>query len=72
MRTILAVSLLACLAGCAGDPRSLGITGPGVPAPPVQTDEDANGGLTNGPDIGTTYRPGMQPGTGGGRFWGYN
>jgi hypothetical protein len=68
---LIAFLLLACLAGCAGDPRSYGITGPAERMPPARPDDATvdQPGLQAQP---STYGPSMQPTTGSGRFWGYN
>ena len=60
----LSLALLLCLAGCSGDPSSLGITGPGTVELPKSRQEALPGG-----DI---YPRDMQPNTGNGKYWGYN
>jgi hypothetical protein len=67
--------LLLPLAGCAGGPQALGITGPrdsslGTTAapPPGQDPLDS----PNAFQSGTRYSPSTGPTTGSGRYWGYN
>jgi len=66
---------LLLLAGCAGGPAALGITGPHgstlgtAPAPRPGTDPLDN---PNALQSGVRYGPSMAPTTGGGRFWGYD
>jgi hypothetical protein len=73
MRAIGTLGLLLLLAGCAGDPRSLGITGPGpqdVPKPPV---DDGNNYQAGAPQTGSGYSATYGgPTTGSTGFWGYN
>ena len=63
------------LAGCAGGPGALGITGPQgstlLAQPPAQPAEDP---LENPNTLqsGVRYGPGPGPTTGGGHFWGYD
>lgn len=62
--------LVLALAGCGGDPASLGITGAGVtqfPPDPGQTS-----GVVASPTSGDRYDPSAGPNTGAGKFWGYN
>jgi hypothetical protein len=72
--TLLLMVLLA-LAGCAGGPQALGITGPGgsslgtTAAPPPGQDPMDN---PNTFQSGTRYSPSSGPTTGSGRYWGYN
>jgi hypothetical protein len=77
MRVALAFGLLlaVAVAGCSGDPRSFGITGPGVQAvvPPAAAATGADTSPTPGaPTSGTYYGPSNGPITGGSGFWGYN
>lgn len=72
------LALLLLLAGCAGGPQALGITGPqgesAKPQPPPGAEAAPVDPLDN-PDImqsGGRYGPGYVPTTGGGSFWGYN
>ena len=73
MRALLVLTAVTCLAACAGDPRSYGITGPGTgPAPaaqPMGMDADQVPGV---PTYGTFYGPTNTPMTGASGFWGYN
>ncbi|WP_428483490.1 hypothetical protein [Rhodopila sp.] len=68
------IMCLIVLSSCSGDPRSLGITGPGTQAatpPPSSTLEDTTG--TPGvPTSGSFYGPSRGPVTGASGFWGYN
>jgi len=74
-RVTLFLLLLLPLAGCAGGPEALGITGP----------QGSNLGTTFGPapgedpldspnafQSGTRYSPSTGPTTGSGHYWGYN
>jgi len=74
-RAMLLLLLPLLLAGCAGGPRALGITGP----------QGSNLGTTPGPapgedpldspnafQSGTRYSPSSGPTTGSGHYWGYN
>jgi hypothetical protein len=72
--TLLLLVLFA-LAGCAGGPQALGITGPRdsslgttPPPPPGQDPLDS----PNTFQSGTRYSPSTGPTTGSGRYWGYN
>lgn len=76
MRRVLPVPLLLLLlAGCAGGPRALGITGPQgssfgtAPGPPTGGDPLDNPSAL---ESGTRYAPSIAPTTGSGRYWGYN
>jgi hypothetical protein len=77
MLRILMLLTLAGLTACSGDPRSLGITGPGVNPPPAQQnaspfaeDTGAAPGLpTSGSFYGPTNNGPVTPSSG---FWGYN
>ncbi len=67
--------LLLPLAGCAGGPQALGITGPrgsslGTTAPPPAGQDPLDS--PNSFQSGTRYSPSSGPTTGSGRFWGYN
>jgi hypothetical protein len=74
MRIAVVLGYLILLTACSGDPRSLGITGPGVqPAPAVvpldAPDSDTAPGVsTSGPLYGPTNRPT----SGSSGFFGYN
>ncbi len=70
------LAVLLALAACAGDPRSLGITGPGK-APASATVDTPGAGLpgTDMPDplqSGSRFAPSVVPTTSGGRYWGYD
>jgi hypothetical protein len=74
MRALFGLIGLFALAACSGDPRSLGITGPGTPTAPA---DSAPAGLDStpapgAPTSGTYYGPTNRPVTGGSGFWGYN
>ena len=72
MRALLGFCLLACLAACSGDPKSFGITGPGlqpVPQPEVDTGNNVTPGV---PQSGTFYGPTNGAVTGQSGYWGYN
>jgi hypothetical protein len=71
MRHALMLGVLLALAGCAGSPADLGITGPTPPAPPQGFDDGTveRPGL---PDAGAGYGPSVTPSTGGGRYFNYN
>jgi hypothetical protein len=60
---LLICPVLLSLAGCAADPKALGITGPGQLAQPRPATEVMPGGDLAAPDM---------PNSGNGRFWGYN
>jgi len=70
-RRALTLGVLFALAGCAGSPADLGITGPAAPLPPEQPDDGTveRPGL---PDAGAGYGPSIRPGTGSGRYFNYN
>ena len=74
LRMVTVLCLCGLLAGCAGGPQSLGITGPGptgatTPQPYVAADPaESVESLGNA----ARYAPNMVPTTGGGRYWGYN
>ena len=77
MRYILYILPMIALAACSADPRSLGITGPGVnPPPPPQNASpfDRDTGASPGvPSAGSFYGPTNNGGmTGQSGFWGYN
>lgn len=67
--------ILLPLAGCAGGPQTLGITGPrgtdpaALPGPPPGEDPLDN---PNAFQSGTRYSPSSGPSTGAGNYWGYN
>jgi len=69
MRAAVLIAMLA-LAGCAGSPESLGITGPAPLSPPPAADDSViqKPGV---PDTGG-YGPSLVPSTGGGRYFNYN
>jgi hypothetical protein len=75
MRVALAFGLVLVLAACSGDPRSFGITGPGVQTV-TQPDAAPTGADTSptpgAPTSGSYYGPSNGPITGGSGFWGYN
>ena len=60
----LVIPLLLCVAGCSGDPSTVGITGPGQIEAPKPRDEVVPGG--------DPIMPQARPDTGSGKFWGYN
>lgn len=66
------LAALIALAGCSGDPKALGITGPGVqPVEPAQGLLPTDNG-TGAPQAGTFYGPTVGPTRGPSGFWGYN
>jgi hypothetical protein len=73
MRPHLILLATLALAACSGDPRSLGITGPGTTpaasAEPAGMDSTPSPGA---PSTGTYYGPTNRPVTGASGFWGYN
>jgi hypothetical protein len=70
MRAALLIAVLG-VAGCNDSPASLGITGPGAPAPlPVIDDSVINGPTT--PDTGVVYGPSIGPVQSSGRYFNYN
>jgi hypothetical protein len=71
MRRVPALCVLLVLAGCAGSPADLGITGPAPPVPAPLPDDSTvdRPGL---PDAGAGYGPSVTPSTGGGRYYNYN
>ena len=71
MRFIILSLIKLLLSACGADPRSLGITGAVVPAPPADPGESQTG-IPNAPLTGTEYAPNLAPNTGAGKFWGYN
>ncbi len=74
MRAISLLAVLACgiLTACSGDPRSLGITGPGVQAVPPPEADPGNATPAGVTQSGTTYGPSYGPVRGPTGFWGYN
>ena len=75
MRVVVLFGFLAALAGCSGDPRSYGITGPGNEPEPVAPTPDATPDTSPTPGVTTTgpmYGPTGGPSTGNSGFWGYN
>jgi hypothetical protein len=66
--------LLVALTACAGDPRALGITGPGHQPAQAETPSGLYPGDSTGDEslTGERYAPSMIPTTSGGRYWGYN
>ncbi len=66
----LALLLPLAMAACAGNPKALGITGPGDAAlvPPAG---DSNTGATDLLQDTNPYAPAMVPTTEGGRYWNY-
>lgn len=72
MRTVMLAAILI-LAGCSGDPRSYGITGPGQqPAPTPGVSSGALPADPGVPTTGTYYGPSVTPMQGSSGFWGYN
>ncbi len=72
MRDLMVVCLLLALAGCAGSPESLGITGPAPPQPSAPTDDDSTIGIPGIP-ASNGYGPSIVPPTGTtGHFFNYN
>jgi hypothetical protein len=72
MRTIGTLGLLLLLAGCVGDPKSLGITGPGARPVPQPEADTGNSYQMGSPQTGTGYGPSYGQSTGSSGFWGYN
>lgn len=70
-RPIVLLGLLL-LAGCAGSPTDLGITGPGVQPLPPPVDDDNLNQPPGVRDPGTGYGPSVLPGITNGRFFNYN
>ncbi len=75
MRLLFILGCFGFLAACSGDPKALGITGPGLqttprPSPAFGEDTGANPGA---PISGTYFGPSNNgPVTGASGFWGYN
>jgi hypothetical protein len=69
---ILVCLTCAVLTGCSGDPRSLGITGPGVQTVQPPPTDPGNGVPTGVPAAGTSYGSFYGPTGGQTGFWGYN
>jgi hypothetical protein len=69
---IAALLLLFGLAACTGNPRALGITGPGLPQPAEAAEPVAPETVPEPTYGGGRYAPGMVPDAGSGRYWGYN
>jgi len=63
---------LLLLAGCAGSPADMGITGPGVQPLPQPMDDDNLNQAPGVHDPGTGYGPSVLPGVQSGRFFNYN
>jgi hypothetical protein len=75
MRTLAILAFLICgvLAACSGDPKSLGITGPGIHTVPPPDADPGNGIPTGSPVAGTSYGgDSYGPTRGQTGFWGYN
>jgi hypothetical protein len=74
-RLTLLLLLVLPLAGCAGGPQALGITGPrgsslGTTAGPQPGEDPLDS--PNAYQAGTRYSPSSGPTTGSGHYWGYN
>ena len=74
-RVTLPLLLLLLLAGCAGGPQALGITGPqgsslGTTPGPSPGEDPLDS--PNAFQSGTRYSPSTSPTTGSGHYWGYN
>jgi hypothetical protein len=75
MRVFAILCVLSCagLAACSSDPRSFGITGPGVHTVAEPQADPGNGYSAGVPQSGTTYGPTYGGPSGGSTgFWGYN
>jgi hypothetical protein len=75
MRVAMLFASLSLLAGCAGGPRTLGITGPDGGKPPQTVQPEPSGDPFDNPETlqsGTRYGPNYAPTSGGGHYWGYN
>ena len=73
MRAIGMLGLLLLLAGCADDPKSLGITGPGPQTVPKPPEDTGNSYQMGAPTTSNGYAPSYNgPTTGPTGFWGYN
>jgi hypothetical protein len=70
-RLIVLLGLLL-LAGCAGSPTDLGITGPGVQPLPAPIDDDNLNQAPGVHDPGNGYGPSVMPSPQSGRFFNYN
>lgn len=72
-RRLLPLAAACLLAACSGDPRALGITGPGASAaPPPPPQEQGESAPLGAPQVGTPYGISIAPTTGTSGFWGYN
>ena len=74
MRAIALLAVLACgiLAACSGDPKSLGITGPGVRVESPPNADPGDGVAAGFQPAGTSYGTSIAPTRGQTGFWGYN
>jgi hypothetical protein len=71
MHTLILLLALG-LVGCSASPASLGITGPGAPAPPPAAPDDSTIGSPGIPDPGASYGPSIGPAPSSGRYFNYN
>ena len=74
-RVTLPLLLLLLLAGCAGGPQALGITGPQGSSLGTTPGPSPGEDPLDSPDAfqsGTRYSPSARPTTGSGHYWGYN
>lgn len=69
---LLSVAAILLLAGCAGDPGAMGITGPGTQAVPAPARNDGEASSLGATQAGTYYGASTGPTTGTHGFWGYN
>ncbi len=74
MRTSVLLIVLIGLAACSGDPKAMGITGPGPQAAPVapSLDEDGGNPIPGVSTTGSQYAPSIGPIKGNTGFYGYN
>jgi hypothetical protein len=74
MRTSVLIIVLFGLAACSGDPKAMGITGPGPQAAPVapSLDEDGGNPIPGVSTTGSQYAPSIGPIKGNTGFYGYN
>ena len=73
MKRVLFLIAIIGVAGCSDSPASLGITGPGVEAPPPPSiGDDSIIGNPGVPDPAQSYGPSVGPLPSSGRFFNYN
>ena len=70
-RALVLIAALA-VAGCAGSPQSLGITGPGAPPATAPASDDSTISNPGIPDAGGGYGPSIGPAPSGGKYYNYN